>query len=341
MNSATQLVLDTLFGRWRSRILYAGTQLGVFDALDATPRSATAIASELAVDGPLLARLLRALASLGFAQQHDQAHFSISAAGHLLASDAEQSLRGFVLLQEGPEHYAIWKHLPAMIRDGEQNGFLREFGQMAFDYARDHAAYGDAFKQAMSSFATVQSEQVVQALQHYDFKAAEHLCDVGGGQGHLLCSLLARHSTLTGSVLDLAEVLGDRQALWAPRMGVQARCEYVAGDMFTQVPGADAYFLKLILHDWNDEECVAILRSLRQAARADARLFIVERVVRGPAVADFAKLYDIHMLCWGTGRERTAEQYGELLQAAGWHLHRQLDVPPGHIDILEARLGAA
>ena len=96
------------------------------------------------------------------------------------------------------------------------------------------------------------------------------------------------------------------------------RCEYVGGDMFAAIPTADAYSMKMILHDWNDEECVQILRNIAQAAQPGSRLFVVEHIIPGPETPHFAKLFDIHMMCWGTGRERTAEEYAALMQQAGW-----------------------
>ncbi|MGH7489324.1 MAG: methyltransferase, partial [bacterium] len=131
---------------------------------------------------------------------------------------------------------------------------------------------------------------------------------------------LQTHTHLSGIVLDLPEVVDDVLALWAPKLGLQDRCRYVGGDMFEKVPSVDAYSLKMILHDWNDSECVEILSNLRKAASGRAHVFIVEHVVPGYDVAHFSKLFDIHMMCWGTGQERTETQYAHLLERAGWTL---------------------
>ncbi|HDR9588946.1 TPA: hydroxyneurosporene methyltransferase [Burkholderia stabilis] len=337
MEQAAKQVLDTLFGRWRSRILYAGTRLGVFDAVTTdVPASSAALAEALGVDEPLLYRLLRALASLGLLDEDAHRGFRATASGALLHADAASTLRDFVLLQEGPEHYAIWEHLPDMVRDGRQNGFVRAFGAMAFDYAKDHARYRTDFKRAMSSFSTVQSEQVVDALRDVAFAPGTHACDIGGGQGHMMCSLLRRFESLTGTVFDLPEVIDGDAEGWAQRMGVSARCNKAGGNMFDAVPAADVYLLKLILHDWNDDECVTILKRARESARDGARAFVIERVVPAPGVAHFSKLYDIHMMCWGSGRERTRDEYDALLDAAGWRPAGARPAPDGQIDVIEA-----
>ena len=112
-------VMDLIFGRWRSQTFYAGVKLGIFDSLGPEPKSATAVAQELGLDGALCYRLLRALGCLELLVEDDNRTFSLSTAGQLLRSDHPQTLRGVTLLEEGPEHYALWKHLPDMVRDGK------------------------------------------------------------------------------------------------------------------------------------------------------------------------------------------------------------------------------
>ena len=134
--SAQEKVLDLIFGRWRSQILSAGVKLGIFDALRIGPKPAALIADELNLDSALTYRLLRALGALELLREDNDRTFSLSETGELLRSDHPQTLHGVMLLGEGPEHYALWKHLPAMVRDGKQNAFGREFGRMAFDQPR-------------------------------------------------------------------------------------------------------------------------------------------------------------------------------------------------------------
>ena len=319
MPTPADQVLDLIFGRWRSQVLSAGTELGVFDRLDkASAKKAETLAGELGVDAALLYRLLRAQAAIGLLAEDGSQGFVLTEMDDILRSAHPRSLKSLARLEEGPQHYALWKHLPAMIRDGKQNAFVREFGAMAFDYARKNHDYGERFKHAMSSYSAVQSNLVLEALGGYDFSCIRTFCDIAGGHGHLMCAILQAHSHLSGIVLDLPEVVGDRQELWATKLGLADRCRYVGGDMFKQVPTADAYSLKMILHDWNDGECVEILSNLRKAASGGTRVFIVEHVVPAHDQPHFSKLFDIHMMCWGTGQERTEAQYVHLLQAAGW-----------------------
>jgi hypothetical protein len=338
MSEVNDEVLHLIYGRWRSQILYAGVELGVFDHLPGScPRSVDAVAAELRVDPELLYRLMRALASLGLLVEGDPRRFVTSETGELLRSDHPQSLRNRALVAQAPEHYAIWKHLLDIIRDGKQNGFVREFGAPAFEYAQMNKRYRHTFDQGMTGHSATQSNLVLEALRNYDFSRMHTVCDIGGGQGHLICTLLKAHPHLTGFVLDLPEVFGDPDDLCATRLGVADRCTYVAGDMFKQVPEADAYALKMILHDWNDQECIEILSNLRGVASREGRVFIVEHIVPGPNEPHFAKLLDIHMMCWGTGRERTEGEYAGLLEAAGWKFDRVWNPSNRVIGVVEGR----
>jgi O-methyltransferase domain len=242
-------------------------------------------------------------------------------------------------LEEGPQHYALWKHLPAMIRDGRQNAFVREFGCMAFDYALGNPDYSERFKHAMSSYSAVQSALALEALAGYDFSRVRTFCDVAGGHGHLMCTFLQAYPHLLGTVFDLPEVIDDMNERWASKLGCEDRCRHVGGDMFKEVPSADAYSLKMILHDWNDDECVEILSNVRRAASNGARLFVIEHVVPGYDVAHFSKLFDIHMMCWGTGQERTEAQYVRLLEGAGWKRVATLFPANRLIGVIEAAVG--
>ncbi len=318
MASDPGAVIDLIFGRWKSQILYAGVSLGVFEALRDGPNTAAAVTRELGLDEALGYRLMRALGCLELLDEEEDQRFSLAEAGRFLLADHPQTLRGMALLEEGPEHYALWKHLPAMVRDGEQNAFVREFGRMAFEHAVAEKGYASVFDEAMSSYSAMQTAWAVDALAGAGIEKIKTICDVAGGHGHLACGLLKAYPNLSGVVLERPEVIQDKSRLWAGKLGLEARCRYVAGNMFEEVPPADAYTMKLILHDWNDEECVRILRTIHRFAPDESRVFIIEHLITEPGVPHFSKLFDIHMMCWGTGRERTATEYAKLLYQAGW-----------------------
>jgi len=241
------------------------------------------------------------------------------------------------LLEEGHEHYALWKHLPAMIKDGKQNAFLREYGQKIFEFSDSNPKYREVFNEAMSSYSSIQTTWISEALDGYDFSNVNSLCDVGGGQGHLLCSLLAKYPKLKGSVLELDSTISNKENLWANKMGVEDKCTYIVGDMFNEVPTADVYIMKMILHDWSDDECIKILSNIYSASPKDGTVLIAEHLVPGPEIPHFSKLFDIHMMCAASGKERTTEEYVELLKSAGWKHANTFHSRSGLMGVIEGK----
>lgn len=336
MSEPADEVIDLIFGRWRSQTLYAGVELGVFEVLAERPRSAGEVADELDLDAENTYRLMRALATIGLLDEHRDGNFEITDRGELLTEDHPRSLRGVALLEEGPEHYAAWTHLPELIRSGEEGAFEKEFGHPPYEHREADREYGRVFNEAMTSYSSMQTAAVLEALDEEQLADIRHLCDVGGGRGHLLCHLLESYPHLTGEVLELPQVVEEAGDLPA-EMGVEDRLTFTAGDMFESVPEADGYLMKYILMDWSDGECVEILENIREAAEPGAPVFIAEEVVPGPETPHFAKLMDLHMLVATAGRERTVEEFGELFGRAGLELvgHHRADGRP--MSVVEGR----
>jgi hypothetical protein len=311
-------ILDLVAGRWRSQIIHAGVALGVFEHLSETAsRSSAELAGEIGADGALLYRLLRALACVGLLLESDDKSFKISPGAGVLRGDHPHSLRALVLLEEGPVHYEAWRNLPEMVRSGVPDGFQREFGMKIFEYFRHNASYAAVFQQAMSSYSAVEGHAIARLLAGR-LQDKLVLCDIGGGYGSLLAELMRDRPDGSGIVFDVPQVSAEQEKHETRTPDLAGRIVHAGGDMFQAVPSADAYFLKHILHDWNDDECTAILTVARRAANPQARLFICELVVPGPSEPHFAKLFDIHMLCISPGQQRTAAELESLLAASGW-----------------------
>jgi len=158
----------------------------------------------------------------------------------------------------------------------------------------------------------------LEAFLGYDISGIRTFCDVAGGYGHLMCALRLANPGLRGIVLDLPEVVEDVHELWATKLGLQPRCQYVAGDTFEAVPKADAYSLKMILHAWKGKECATILSNICKAASGLARNFVFQHVVPEHNLPHFSKLFDIHTMCCGAHQDRTEAQYTSLLERVGW-----------------------
>jgi len=168
----------------------------------------------------------------------------------------------------------------------------------------------------MTSNAGVRYAAVADA---YDFSGIRRLVDVGGGHGALMARILKANPALKGAVYDLPSVIEGttrRLAEW----GLADRCEAIAGNMFREVPPADAHLMSSVIHDWDDERCALLLRTCHRAAAPQARLLIVEIVATGANEPSYAKLLDMQMLAMTGGCERTEDEYGELLRGAGYRL---------------------
>lgn len=317
--SEFEKTMDIIFGRWKSQILYAGAKLGIFDYLSTNPIDVNQISQELNLNEVMTYRILRSLASLGYLKEEKSGHlFSITKLGELLKKDHPQTLHGVLLLEEGPEHYQIWKHLPRMIKDGQQDAFLTEYGMKIFDYVSKNSEYSQIFNEAMTSYSAMHTTMVLEALNEFDFSNISHLCEIGGGQGHLTSHLHSRHNHLRGTILELETVVENQDSSWPTKMGLKDRCKYIKGNMFEKVPSADLYMMKMILHDWNDEECIKILSNIHDSAPDKASVLIIEHLVPDPTTPHFSKLFDIHMMCATTGRERTLDEYKLILNSSGW-----------------------
>jgi hypothetical protein len=339
MTESKAQVIDLIFGRWRSQTLYAGVELGAFDVIEDNPKHAIEITDQLDIDREQGYRLLRALGSLGLLEESANRRFSITPEGELLQEDHPESLQGIALLEEGPTHYATWSHLPDIVSEGEPDGFQREFGHSVFEHLESDLDYADRFQEGMTGLSQMESAWVEGLLDEVDVSRFGHVCDVGGGHGHLLCTLLLDLPSVEGTVLELPNVIGDEDKHWHERMGFPDRVDFVAGDFFEEVPTADAYLMKHILHDWSDQECVEILSTIREDASDDACLFVCELVVPGPDQPHLAKLFDIHMMVSGTGRERTEAEYADLFERAGFEhveTHETEEIP---MSVVEAHVG--
>jgi predicted O-methyltransferase YrrM len=174
---------------------------------------------------------------------------------------------------------------------------------------------------------TTQASAAVAAT--YDFSKVRSIVDVGGNQGTLIATILRKYPAAQGTLFDRPDVVKTAKRQLA-KAGVDDRCTIVGGDFFTSVPsGGDAYMLSYVLHDWDDERCVAILARCRQAMLATGVLLVIEMVLPEGNEPSFSKWLDLHMLVMSSGRERTAEQYRKLLQASGFDVTRVIPTPAG------------
>jgi hypothetical protein len=304
-----------------AQAVHAAAVLGIPDLLAAGPRASDDLAAATDTHAPSLYRLLRALAALGVLEEDGERRFALTALGDGLRSDAPEPVGAWAVHVGQPYFWEAWGHLLHSVRTGE-TAFRALHGEDIWSWRGRQPEAGAVFGAAM----TAASRRANRALEGaYDFSRFGTVVDVGGGRGALLAGLLARHPTMRGILFDQPQVVAGAAEVLAAA-GVADRCEIVGGDFFSGVPqGGDAYLLKWIVHDWDDEEAVAILRACRAATPGGGALLLVERVVGPPNEEPESKLSDLNMLVMPGGRERTREEYAALLAAAGFALR---DVVP-------------
>ena len=301
-----------------ARAVYVAAKLGIPDLLQDQQRSSEELAQATGMHPGVLYRLLRALSSAGVMSEFPDRCFALTPVGHVLRSDVPGSMRALVVFCGEPFYLQAWQEILYSIQTGKP-AWDNVHGMAVFDYYRQHPEDARIFDEAMTSLSWAEAHAVVRA---YDFSRFRTLVDVGGGHGTLLTMILNANLQLHGIVFDQPQVVEGARSQIA-REGLTSRCDVVAGDFFQAVPrGGDAYLLKSVIHDWDDEQSVALLTNCRQAMTAEARLLVIETVVPPPGEAHYAKYQDLEMLVMLGSQERTVEEYTALLRRAQFELVR-------------------
>jgi hypothetical protein len=311
-------MLDHITGYWISQLIYVAARLGLADFLTAGAMSVEDLARQADVDSRALYRVMRALASVGVFAEGEAGVFSLTPLAETLRSDRPDSMRDFALMMVEGYNWRSWEGLLESVKD-EEVAFDRLHGMALFEYYEKHPEYREVFARSMTSISGSENPAIAEG---YNFSAIDTLVDVGGSQGHLLATILKRHPNVQGVLFDLPSVI--EQAKQAPFLSdvlPEGRVRFEAGDFFHSVPpGGDAYLMKYILHDWNDDQCATILSCCRQAMNPQGRVLVVDTVVAPGNQPQWGKLLDINMLVVTGGRERTEAEFAQLFQQAGLRL---------------------
>jgi hypothetical protein len=292
-----------------TQAIHVAAALGIADLLRDSPRASDALAAQTRTHLPSLHRVLRALASVGVLHEDEDGRFALTAIGECLRSDAAEPVGGWAAFVGRPYHWQAWGALLHGVRTGE-NTFHSVHGTDVWDYRASHPEEGASFDAAMTAITLRANRHLLAA---YDFGRFATVVDVGGGRGAFLNAILEAHPGMRGVLFDQPHVIAGAV--------VDERCEVVAGSFFDAVPeGADAYILKAIVHDWDDEDALRILARCRAAIGAGGALLVVERDLGGPNENADAKFSDLNMMVGVGGRERTGAEFAALLAAGGFAL---------------------
>lgn len=319
-----------------SHALYVATRLGIWDLLATGVSTVPEIAGRAGAHPGSMQRLLRALAAFDLVRDAGSDRFQLTRAGQCLTANSPCSVRPLILMYGSEHARQMFGHLEDCIVTG-RSAYEIAFGlESGFRYLQGRPDLAQVFNEGMSAASKFTGAAIAET---YDFAGIRHVVDVGGGHGEVLATILGAHPHMCGTILELPSVIEGARGTLA-REGLADRCTLVAGDMFTGVPEGDLHLLVHIVHNWDDEAALTVLRSCRRAMREGGRLLILDRVMPEriePSEAVLGNaLMDLMMLVRTPGgRERTAAGFGALLAGAGLQLRRILP-----LDISEALIEA-
>lgn len=312
-------VQDLVYAFMPAQILGVAARLRIADELAAAPRNLMELAAATETHPPSLRRLMRGLTCIGVVTEPETDLFELAPRGQQLRADVPDSVRAAVMLFTSEEVWRSWIGLEHSVRTGSI-AWDHIYGMSVFEYLAEHPEQCGTFNAAMADRTRVVSPSIAAS---YDFSRFETLVDVGGGDGALIATILAATPGLRGILFDRpAGAAGAAASL--REAGVSDRCDIVTGDFFVAVPdGADAYVVKTVLHNWDDDQVVAILRNCRKAIRDGGRLLVIERMlpprIESPGAGRVVYM-DLNMLVTTHGRERTEAEFRSLYATAGFEL---------------------
>jgi SAM-dependent methyltransferase len=302
-------------GYWVTQAIYVAAELGIADMLADGPQTPDELAKTAKVNGDLMYRVLRALASIGIFFENEDGRFRLTPLAETLRSE-HGGQRAYSILH-GTELYNSWGKLLEAVRSGRP-AFVEAFGMPIFDYMSKNPERGANFDRAMTGHHGGETDPMLDA---YDFSAFNEIVDVGGGNGSVLIGTLTRHTRLRGVLFDLPKVAQRAQSA-VESAGLKDRCRIEGGSFLESAPaGGDIYLMRHVIHDWRDEDAARILRNCRSAMKPGGKILVVEIVVPAGNDPSFAKWMDLMMVTYG-GKERSEKQYRQLFAQAGFELTR-------------------
>ncbi len=307
---AAQL-MQIFFGIIPTLAIGAAAKFGIADFLKDGPKTADELASLAGVHSRSLYRLLRATASVGVFSEDADGRFSMTPLAEPLCNDAPDSVRSFAIFFSDDWHMRVWAELNYSVQHGAP-AFDRINGKEFFPYLEENPAHAKIFNDAMTSNSAAACAAV---LGGYDFSGINKLIDVGGGHGLLLTSIMEKYPQMSGVLYDAQSVIDGATAI------ISGRCEAVGGDFFQSVPaGGNAYIMKHIIHDWDDEHSLKILHNCHESMSENGKILVVEMVIPEGNTPSLGKFLDLEMLLFLRSFERTEAEYRALFYQAGFEL---------------------
>jgi hypothetical protein len=327
---AVQHAFQLMTGHIVASAVNIAARLGLSDRLAQGPRTADDLARETGANPDALYRLMRSLAGVGMFEESSDRMFALTPVGAALY---DGPVRWMALWIAGEFNFHVYANAMHSVMSGE-SAVPKTTGNEVFEHFAKNPELSKVFNDAMTGFSNVVIPAIVES---YDFSGIRTLVDIAGGHGAVLTSILQKHPGMQGILFDVDHVIaGATPKIEA--LGLAGRVTTASGDFFKAVPsGGDAYVMKHIIHDWDDERAAQILRNIRRhlAGKANGRVLLLESVLGQGNQPDLGKLIDLEMLMMPGGRERSEAEFGALFKAAGLQLTRVVPTK-GPLSVIEA-----
>jgi len=317
-----------------ARCIGIAAELGIADLIETKPHTAVELAVATQTHAGALYRALRYLASNGIFTEDAEGRFANTDISTLLRSNVAGSMRDSVRQSWQDVMWDTYKSFPHTIKTGEP-AFTKAFGADFFTHLSKHPDIGAKFDAAMAMQSAPENTAVVNA---YNLGEAQVVVDVGGGRGGFMATVLKAYPNIRGVLFDQQYVLD--QPSYVKEAGLAARCDMIGGNFFDSVPaGGDVYVLKRILHDWDDETAIKILKNCAAAMGKTAKILAVDAVIKPGNDPDPNKALDVGIMALLNGRERTAKDFEHIYKAAGLKLMRIIPTAaPSTMSLVEGTL---
>ena len=311
------IIMQMSMGAMVTQAIYVAAKLGVADIVANGEKHVDQISQEAGAHSPSLYRIMRSLASLGVFNETKPRTFANTPLSEVLRADIPGSMRDSMLFMGEPWHYNVWANMLHSARTGE-TAWKETYGVEVFDWFAKNPEASEIFNGCMSELSAGAAPAIVAG---YDFSDIDTLADIAGGHGFLLSQILKANPNVKGILFDMEHVIAGADKLLSS-FSVEARVERVSGDFFAEVPAADAYIMKHIIHDWDDERSIKILTTIHRAMKGNGKVLLAEMVIPDGNDPHPGKMLDLEMLTSPGGIERTADEYASLFERAGFKLNR-------------------
>jgi O-methyltransferase domain/Dimerisation domain len=314
----TERMRQMILGYRITQLVHAAAHFGIADILAQGPATAAEVAARCGTDADATFRLLRACAALELVIADSELRFASTALLDTLRRDAPGLLRNFANCHGSPGFWLPWGRFIHSVKTGSQQATAAHGADM-WEYYRNNPEEAAEFSATMSGWTATVSKETVEIVDTHSFAVA---ADIGGSGGALLHALMKANPRLRGILFDLPEVTATASAnsQWH---GMRERLSVVGGNFLAEVPPADVYFLKYILHDWDSTSCVRILKNCRRSLRPGGRVVVIDQQLGEINQPGPAPLIDLTMLVLLSGaRERTLAEYEALHAAADLRIEK-------------------